>query len=266
VADGGGIEDEPGTGLEAERLEAERLAILAATHDHGSARLITRLGIRVGWRCLEVGTGQGSMARWLAEAVGAGGEVLATDLDLRFVGDGPDHLTFRRHDIGTDPLPTAYFDLAHARGVLQSMPQREQAVTNMTRAVHPGGWVVVEDVDWQVFDEQTLPEPFGELHRAARTASAELLGYDPFWGRRVLGVLGDAGLTELASRGRVTTMYGGTPSAEWYILALERNGSALVAAGLMDAATIAEAIDQARSPEFVVLGPLEISAWGQVPD
>ena len=47
-----------------------------------------RLGLGPGWRCLEVGAGSGSVARWLAAKVGPEGSVLATDIDTRWVDTG----------------------------------------------------------------------------------------------------------------------------------------------------------------------------------
>lgn len=246
-------------------LETERLALLAATHDRGSAKLISRLGITAGWHCLEVGAGQGSMARWLADAVGADGRVMATDLDLRFVGEVPPNVLVRQHDIVTDRLPAAHFDLVHARAVLQHVAERDLAVVRMVEATKPGGWVVIEEIDWLVFDEQPLPEPFGALHRTLRTAYVARAGYDPYYGRCLLPALRDAGLIDVESKGSVTTMHGGTPSAEWYVLALERAKPRLIEAGLLDGTTIDAALAQARAPEFCVLGPLGISAWGRKP-
>ncbi len=60
-------------------------------------------------------------------------------------------------------------------------------------------------------------------------------------------------------------MHGGTPSAEWYVLALERAAPTLVEEGVLDEALVTEALAQARDPEFRVLGPLTISAWGRRP-
>lgn len=246
-------------------LEADRLAVLASSFDRGSARLLSGLGLAPGWHCLEVGAGQGSMARWLADAVGAEGRVMATDLDLQFVGDQPANVILRRHDIATDPLPAEHFDLAHARAVLQHVPARERALANMVAATKPGGWVVVEDIDWLVFDRQELPEPFASVHAAVRERAVAAAGYDPFWGRRMLGALRTAGLVDVESKGRVTTMHGGTPGAEWYVMALERAGPVLVEEGVLDPATVAAALAQAREPGFAVLSPLSISAWGRRP-
>jgi SAM-dependent methyltransferase len=246
-------------------IERERLALLSDNHDRASARLLTDLGLTTGWRCLEIGTGQGSMARWLAEAVGDDGQVLATDLDLQFVGAVPENVDLIVHDIGVDPLPASSFDLVHARAVLQHVAARETALANMVSATRPGGWVVVEDIDWLVFEEQPLPEPFATLHRTVRDTYSARAGYDGYWGRRMLAALTGAGLVGVESTGRVTTMRGGQPSAEWYVMALERARQPLVEADLLDAAVVDRALAQARDPSFAVLSPLMISAWGRKP-
>ncbi len=245
--------------------EAVRHGHLAAGFDRGSARLLARIGVAPGAQVLEVGAGGGGLARWLAERVGPRGSVLATDLDLQFVGDQPANVELRTHDIAVDPLPADHFDLAHARAVLQHVPRRQQALANMVAATRPGGWVVIEDVDWLVFEHQELPEPFATLSRTVLASSVGGYGYDGYWGRRLLGALAEAGLEQVDSRGKVTTMRGSTPSAEWYVLALERSAPALVADGRLDAGLVAEALAQARHPEFVVLSPLTISAWGRRP-
>jgi len=101
------------------RQEHDRLHALEALFDDASAHHLARLGVGPGWRCLEVGAGAGGVARWLADRVGPSGQVLATDLDPRFLdGHGRANLQVRQHDILTDPLPDTLFDLAHARAVL----------------------------------------------------------------------------------------------------------------------------------------------------
>ena len=245
--------------------ESVRHGHLASNFDAGSARLLTKVGLAEGWHVLEVGAGGGSLARWISEQVGPQGRVMATDIDVQFMGEQPDNVIVRRHDIAVDKLPPEHFDLVHARAVLQHVPEREQALANMVAATKPGGWVVVEDVDWLVFDHQELPEPFATLQRAVRSGSAARTGYDGSWGRRMLGALRDAGLVDVDSKGKVVTMHGGTPSAEWYVLALERARPALVEAGILPADVVDAALAQARRPDFVVLGPLSISAWGRRP-
>lgn len=63
--------------------ESGRLRLLEVCRDPGTIGRLDRLGVSCGWRCLEVGAGHGSIARWLAERVGPTGSVLAADIDPR---------------------------------------------------------------------------------------------------------------------------------------------------------------------------------------
>src|SRR5262245_7876226 len=94
---------------------AERFASLDALYNFRTFRFLETTGIGPGWRCLEVGGGSGSAAAWMAERVGPSGYVLVTDLDPRLMESAARckfaNMEVRRHDIGTDPLPEAAFDL-----------------------------------------------------------------------------------------------------------------------------------------------------------
>ena len=67
--------------------EQQRLALMSALLDPVELAHITRLGVRSGWRCLEVGCGNGSIARALAERVALAGHVVASDIDLGCIVD-----------------------------------------------------------------------------------------------------------------------------------------------------------------------------------
>src|ERR687887_1034052 len=61
--------------------EPQRLQLLEEHADPTSVRRLEATGVDEGWRCLEVGAGRGSIARWLAQRVGPSGHVVALDLD-----------------------------------------------------------------------------------------------------------------------------------------------------------------------------------------
>src|SRR5262245_39220167 len=95
----------------AARQAGDRLASLAALYDSITRRHLDRLGIGPGLRCLEVGAGAGSIARFMQERVGPGGHVVATDIDTRWLTDSlPATVEVRCHDVGVDPLPDGEFD------------------------------------------------------------------------------------------------------------------------------------------------------------
>src|SRR3954468_23428053 len=88
----------------AEPQAVRRFDNLARIHDAHTIRFLEATGIAEGWRCLEVGGGGGSIARWMAEHVGTTGQVLVTDIDPRHLASlsslSYSNLEVQRHDIG----------------------------------------------------------------------------------------------------------------------------------------------------------------------
>lgn len=247
------------------RIEARRLELLGELRDRRSAATLEALGIEDGWRCLDVGSGGGSLARWMAERVQPHGSVLATDVDLRFQREARDNLEVRRHDIVRDELPENEFHLVHARAVLQTIEQREAVLDGLVRALRPGGWLVVSDPEWSAFERQPLPEAFRALYDGMMDAAARVHGYDRYWPARIPSAFRARGLVDVDGRGDSHAMHGGTDSAEWLILAYERSAPGLVRAGLLDQTTVDAGLRAARDPEFLAMGPVSVSCWGRKP-
>src|SRR5438093_11116540 len=67
--------------------EPLRLRLLEQHADPTSARRLEATGVRAGWRCLEVGAGHGSIARWLASQVAPSGSVVALDLETSLLSE-----------------------------------------------------------------------------------------------------------------------------------------------------------------------------------
>ncbi len=117
----------------------ERLTQLEGHLDSVTFEHMQRIGVGAGWRCLEVGGGGGSVAKWLCEKVGVTGHVMATDLDTRFLDDlDYPHLEVRQHNIEQDDLPEGQFDLVHTRIVIVHLHQQKRAFRQLMRAVRPG--------------------------------------------------------------------------------------------------------------------------------
>ena len=257
----------PSAAVEAECLRHRHLATVA---DPETIRLFDRVGVGAGWKCLEVGMGGGSIAAHLAERVGAQGEVLATDIDLRlkdtFLPHPPPHLQIKQHDITSDALPEKYFDLAHGRAVLEHLPEPEQGLAAMVAATRPGGWVIVEDSNWLLFDQQPMPEPFGEFMRLIRSLiESGVQDYQRNFSARIIPAMREAGLENIHCDGYFWGMEGGKPSLEFLILGFEWLIPELEKKNLVDGDLARRAIAQARQEDFMLISPTHVSAIGQVP-
>lgn len=245
--------------------EHTRLRVLARWRDPFTIEALRATGISAGWRCLEVGAGAGTISAWMADATGPTGSVLSTDIDLRFHAEPPDNVEVRQHDITSDQLPDDSFDLVHVRAVLQHVAAREAVLDRLVRALRPGGWLVAEESDMRAFEAQPLPEPLGALHRLVCVASASQEYRDPNFGTSLLAQFQDRGLSDLTAVGHADTMRAGEDSSEWWFLAVEYIRDRLIDVGAFDPAEFDAALAQARTPGFVMLGPLSIQVRGRKP-
>ncbi|MFH8934045.1 class I SAM-dependent methyltransferase [Streptomyces griseosporeus] len=171
---------------------------VAAAYDPVTLPRLAAAGVGPGWRCLEVGAGGGSVARWLAGRVAPGGSVLATDRDPRDLRPGA-HLEVAALDVARDPLPEAAFDLVVARLVLQHVPSRDIVLRKLVRALRPGGLLQVDEIDASYEPPLLTPDPRSESlyvrFLQAKTAALRAAGGDPSWARRAPAALREAGLT-----------------------------------------------------------------------
>jgi SAM-dependent methyltransferase len=204
----GAMGGDPGYRLAAagrERAEDERLDLLEQLFDPGSRR--RRDLVQPGWRCLEVGAGRGSMAAWLAERAGPAGQVVATDIDTRYLArlDLP-NLEVVQHNILDDPLDAlgpGSFDLVCTRLVLFWLAGRqEQAIGQMVACLRPGGWLIDEEGDWGVPGPVDPAHPlYAGYHHAFNNGGWwASRGYDPSSGARCLPCSSAAACTTSATR------------------------------------------------------------------
>jgi len=126
-------------------LGAEHVGHLESLLDDPTTRWLEGTGIGPGHHCLEIGAGSGSIARWLAERVVPGGRVVATDVATEQIARHPG-VEIHRGDITEGVPPGGPFDLIHARLVLTHLPQRERVLTELVRALAPGGWLVLGEL------------------------------------------------------------------------------------------------------------------------
>jgi SAM-dependent methyltransferase len=267
--------------------EARRLAGVQDAFDANTIRHLEGRGVGPGWRCLEVGAGAGSMASWLSERVGPTGTVLATDISLALVeGLELPNLEIRRHDVVNEDLPPASFDLVHCRLVLEHLPERDKALDNMVRALAPGGWLVVEDMDWSslgIVSHRRAPAL--RFFTGAVPRLLKSVGYDGRYGRRLPVELGRHGLVEIGAEGLVNVMVGGSPSVEWARPSQERMRDLLFGDGPAPApvnrfrATLARYPAVRRwallrfdrmaavldDPAFALVNATMMTAWGRRP-
>jgi SAM-dependent methyltransferase len=233
--------------------------------DEGTVRLLKRLGTRPGWRCLELGAGGGSIARWLAEHVHPGGHVVATDINLRDLNtDGASGLEVREHDIVREPVEEDAFDLIHARLLLEHLPERDLVLEKLARALRPGGWLMVEDVDYiSAIPISALGAREHEHTQSTRLRAFSASGVDHELGRRLPARLRALGLADVGNEGRVWVMEGGSAGARWFRLSLAHLRPRLVGPGMLSDAEVDRMLELFDDPNWSAYSPVILAAWGR---
>ena len=128
-----------------DQKELERLRMIEGVFDPASRRRLLGTVLQAGWGCLEVGPGAGSIMTWMGEVVGPTGQVVAVELDPKFLDEsGQSNVRIVRADTRTAQLPQQSFDVVHARYVLIHLPDYKAAFDDARqpqaeRPACPGG-------------------------------------------------------------------------------------------------------------------------------
>ncbi len=248
-----------------EPTAASMLDCLSAVLDEFTATRLVATGVADGARCLEVGAGNGSIARWLGGRVGPTGQVLATDRQPHHVAAGP-RVTVLRHDVVTEPLPAGPFDLIHARLLLAHLPERRAVLARLAGALAAGGALVVEE--WGGWPGRVLsaPDPdtaaLYERYQVALLAVFRSAGNDTGWAADVPAAMLDAGLVDVDTAVHARSWSGGSPGCLLPALVSRELRDRLVEAGVT-----ADDLDRLRAaladPRLVLLGNLTWSTTGR---
>ena len=180
--------------------EYDRLRAQARMWEPGTIRLLERVGLGAGARCLDVGCGPGEVMRLMAERVGPAGHVTGVDADAvlgahaiaALQAAGHHQCWFEALDIeGPEPIPGGPYDLVYARLLFLYVDDELMILRRLWESVAPGGHLVVQEHDLQsgsLVPELAIGEEFFRVVRGTFAAS----GADMRLGPR-LPALFDAG-------------------------------------------------------------------------
>jgi SAM-dependent methyltransferase len=244
--------------------ERERLSLLEATVDGFSIAALQAAGLTAGSRCLEIGAGSGSMARWMAHQTGDPALVTATDIDPRLLTPlASDGISVLEHNVVTDDFPPGSFDVIHTRTVLEHIDQREEVLDRVVPWLAPEGVLVIVDcVSYPVFSSCS------PVYIAAMQAWVDVLsltGTDYVWGRSFPEPLRRHGYRDVGSQAMVPTIQGGSPMARFWSMTLETLRDRILSTNLLSLDGLDEAQRLLADPDFWDLGPGFVAAWGRRP-
>jgi ubiquinone/menaquinone biosynthesis C-methylase UbiE len=219
-----------------------------------------------GARVLDLGCGTALFALELARAVGADGRVVAVERDprqleaarARLAADPAGERVELRAGDAFDPPLAAHewgsFDLAHARFLLEHVPEPLEVVRALVRAARPGGRVVLADDDHDVL--RLHPDvPALEALWRAYVRAYERRGNDPFVGRKLVALLHQAGAAPV----RADWLFFGACAGEELFPVVVAN-----LRGILDGARPELAAE--LPPDRIDAGLAELDRWSRRPD
>jgi len=153
------------------------------------ATALDRLGLREGWKCVDVGAGGGDVSVALAEVVGRDGRVYAVDSDPTARDEVARAAATHAQVVaitqaGEDLLLPEPVDLAFCRFVLMYVTDPLLVLRRMGGAVRPGGWVVAQEpitsagrIDGRPLSMPDAPQPDvgAELPALVRRAGLDVV-------------------------------------------------------------------------------------------
>jgi SAM-dependent methyltransferase len=250
--------------------ERSRLSILERTLDPITIGHLERLAFAGGQlprRCLEMGAGGGSIARWLGERVGPGATVVAADLNTHYLVGLPPAVEVRQVDLTTDSLEPLHFDLVHCRLLLLHLADPMAALQKLADSVAPGGVLLVEEWDYATTHAYQPDHPLAATVNRVNEALFGLtlsMGINVWLGRDLPDMVEATGLREVDHVGSLRITRGTQePTMQKASAALLR--PALVGQKLAAETEVDDWFRALSDPTFRMIDYTTISVWGHRP-
>jgi len=249
--------------------ESERLRNLQLVFDPLTTRRLGMIGVAPGWRCLEVGAGQGSIAAWMAHRVGPDGRVVAADVDVRLLGHLQElpNVEVRECDILNCDLEEDFYDLAHTRFVLMHLADPQLALERLVAALRPGGWILVEDPVFYEAITLTSNHPAADTYLRVvnvwRVCAEDAMQLN--FGRNILRMVAKMGLVDFEAETTQRFQRGGEPGARCLKQSMDIFHDEMLATGRVCEDDLAVVAAASEDPTFVGGIPIVCGAWARKP-
>lgn len=245
--------------------EQQRLARMSALLDPFELSQITRLGARPGWKCLELGCGNGSISQALAKWVAPGGRVVASDIDTAFIsGLQAPGLEIRRIDVLHDEIEEGLYDFVVARAMLHHVVPAHVALKRMIAALKPGGVVLSIEPD-MLPCTAAEPDSMRAFWEGWLKWSIDA-GIDYFIGRKISAWLDSLGMKGVAGEGNTAHFNGGSEWATYWIESIGELAPSLLASNYVTSKMLDEFNMRYRDPHYWTSVITFVANWGRKPE
>jgi ubiquinone/menaquinone biosynthesis C-methylase UbiE len=244
-------------------VEYQRLDLMSKILDPWTRSYLDALGVGPGWRCLELGSGNGSIAEWLCAVVGPSGSVTAVDNNTVLLDLIPaQNLVVQQMDIRTGQLRENAYDLVSCRAFLHQIAEQAPSVLErMAAAVKPGGWLLVQEPDFHLAPT-TEPEAWAATWQAL-IEWGHANGVDWYIGRRLPRMVSELGLARPEAKTDVQNIRGQDRGALYFQLFFAEVRDRVIGSGRLDTATLDAASALLDDPDYWTQCWMMTAVWAR---
>jgi len=234
--------------------EIKRLRIQAESLADEAAFMLDRIGVAPGMACLDLGCGAGGIVDLLSARTGPDGRVVGLDVDEFSIAAarewakalGLTNVSFETGGIFDNTLAAESFDMVHVRYVITTIGSHEEVVQAALRLVKPGGVLALQEADADGIHVYPPCAAFDRLKAVLISLFAEI-GADPYAGRRVYGLLRNAGLTNVDFRACTARARSQDDLADYLPQTVQSVRDTIMKLGLMTETDVEKAIAACRA-------------------
>jgi trans-aconitate methyltransferase len=255
--------------IERREGEIERLHVQAAAMAPDCAVMLDRIGVSVGWHCLDVGCGPGGITHLMSERVGASGRVVGLDADPVFIEHAQSHpaanVEFVTGNAYQSKFP-AGSSISSTCVSWRARPASPRRCCAKRSGSRPGGTVALQEPDMASLNCYP-PHPAWERLKTALQGAFTSVGADINIARRLYGLARNAGLADVQYRPFVIGVRSIDPIVDYLPSTVESLRGTIVSRGLMSAdeldSALADCRAHLRDPGTVFTMYTVAQVWGR---
>jgi len=256
--------------------EIDRLFIQSDVLAPDTSIMLDRIGVRKGWRCLDLGCGPRGITDLLSTRVGSTGRVVGLDADPVFLDHARHHansrgfanIEFVLGDVYSSGLPAGSFDFVHTRFVASTVGGPERLLQESVRLTRPGGTVAFQEADMFTLNCYPAHPAWDRLKRAFAEVFPYISG-NPWSAHDLYLMLRQAGLEGVQYRPFLVGFRSSDRMADYLPATIESIRSALIEKHLIKATELDAAIADCRAhladPDTVSTYHTVVQVWGTRP-
>jgi len=250
--------------------EIERLDLQAAALAPDTEIMLDRVGVREGWRCLDIGCGPGGITDLLSARVGRSGRVLGLDMDAHFIAHAkrraPANVEFRQGDGFHTELPAASFDLVHMRFVASTAGGPQRLLREAIRLTRPGGTVALQEPDTDTYNCYPSHPAWDRL-KAVMIEIFERVGGDVSLAKRLYALARQHSLQDVQYRPFFHGVRASDPAADLLPSTMESLRGSVLKFGLLTEPELSTLLSECRAhlrnPDTVSTLYTVAQVWGR---